>query len=264
MLWARPRFPVAPLGSPFRSVAGVDDIHALFFNPAALGYDESVEMAYWHRYARRGPGGDNAVAMRLKSLAASISWLEDAVYGNRREYIIGLGHVFSPSFSLGTTYRYIKANDSTLQNTHTWTHSFQYRHSALWSLGARWENPWHEEVSDEPTNGEFVTAFAVRPLGRRALFSVDWFYPEEAVLNDTRLVFAAYVQATPGLDLAAHFDTDNRFGIELRLLFGRAATGVEAHFTEPGGRDYGTLYASLLNRNYENSKQKRGAFGVSR
>jgi hypothetical protein len=178
--------------------------------------------------------------------------------------MVGLGHEISSKFAIGTSYRHIKADDPALQNAHTWTHSFQYTPGSLLAFGARWENPWHEDVSGQATNGEIVAAVSVRPLGRRLTVSADWHYPEEAALDDTRLVLGAYLQAKPGVDLAAHMDTDHRFGIELRLPLDRAALGGELHFSDPGGHDYGTLYASLLNRRYENSKQQAPPAGMIR
>jgi hypothetical protein len=250
-------FPVEPFPLPFRSAALTEDLYALRYNPAGMGKSQDVELGWFHHYAAKGPGGNNAVFLRAKNAAGSISWIEDPVRGNRREYFLGAGSPLSTSFFVGTTYRYIKANDSSLQNKHTWTHSILFEPSRMWSVGARWENPWHTEVGGIKSDGTITAALAAHPAGDRLDLAVDWIYPEKAKFDDTRLVWSAALHATAGLDIAGFYDTDNRFGVELRIMVERSAVGNEARYRSPGGWRDGTFYISLLQRDYDHAKIPR-------
>lgn len=257
--WAQSPFPVAPFPLPFRPAAGTHDLHALYANPAGLGDSHDVELGWFHHFTRRGTGGNNAVVLRLKTAAGAISWIEDPVLGNRREYVVGFGHQLSPKFQLGTSYRYIKADDSGLQNTHVWTHSLLFRSSPLWAVGVRWENPWGAEVGGAETDWRLVSGVTVCPPGDRLTVSVDWVHSEEESLGDGTLIFSGLLHAARGIDLAAFGGTHELFGIELRFLVERSSGGTEVRFADSGGWQDGTFYFTLLQREYDNAALPRGA-----
>jgi len=250
-------FPVEPFPLPFRPVAGTDDLFALRFNPSGLGRTNDVEMGWFHHYTKQGPGGNNAIVLRMKNAAASINWIEDPLRGNRREYMLGIGSPLTPQLFFGTNYRYIKADDSLLQNRHIWTHSVHFAPSPAWSLGARWENPWHTEVGGVKTDGIITAGLQVTPVHNRLEAAMDWVYPEKERLEDTRLVWSAVFHATPGLDVNGFFGTDDRFGVELRIMIDRSAAGNQMRYTSPGGWQDGTFYISILQRNYDHAKIPR-------
>lgn len=247
-------FPVEPFPLPFRPIAGTDDLFALRYNPAGLGRSSDVELGWFHHYAKQGPGGNNAIVLRMKNAAASINWIEDPLRGNRREYVLGTGSPLTPHLFLGTSYRYIKADDEPLQNRHIWTHSLLIATSPRWSLGARWENPWHTEVGGVKTDGTITTGLQVVPVPDRLEVAMDWIYPEKERLDDTRVIWSAALHATPGIDLAGFIGTDDRFGVELRVMIDRSAAGNQMRYKSPGGWRDGTFYVSILQRNYDHAK----------
>lgn len=248
-------FPVPNFALPFRPVAGATDLFASRFNAAGLAWDTYVELGYLHQFARHGPGGDNALILRLKAVTLSAEWIEDAVYGNRQEYKIGTGYPISPRFSIGTTFRYLKADADALDGVHTWTHDLQYRPSQLVSLGLRWENAWHADVGGTNTDGTIIGGVAVAPRVADVLLSLDWYYPEVSGFDDSYLVLGARIRASHAVDLSLHVDTESRIGFEFRLMEERSAAGMELRAADPGGYEGGTAYISVSSRPYDTSRE---------
>jgi len=246
-------FPVEPFTFPFRSVAGSNDLLALRYNPSGFGVGNDVELGWFHHYTDSGPGGNNALVLRLKNAAASISWVEDPLFGNRREYFLGAGSPLTPRLFLGTSFRYIKADDSTIQNKHIWTYGLLVTLTPQLSFGARFENPWHTKVGGVKTDGTVVTGLHLVPVSDRLEVAMDWIYPEKEKLDDTKVIWSAAFHAVPGLDLNAFAGTDDRFGVELRILIDRSAAGNQLHWASPNGWQDGTLYVSVLQRDYDHA-----------
>lgn len=247
-------FPVEPFPYPYRSVAGSDDLLALRYNPAGFGRGNDVELGWFHHYTDSGPGGNNALILRMKNAGASISWIEDPLRGNRREYLIGAGSPLTQRIFLGSSYRYIKADDSTIQSKHVWTHALILALSPKLTFGLRFENPWHTEAGGAKTDGTVTSGLHLLAVPKRLEVAVDWIYPEKEKLEDTRGILSAAFHATPGIDLAGFIGTDDRFGLELRVMIDRSAAGNQIRWASPNGWQDGTFYISILQRNYDYAK----------
>jgi hypothetical protein len=255
---ADPPFPVEPFPYPFRSAGASRYLLAHRFNPASLGVRGDVEFGWFHHTAERSQGGSNSLTLRARTLAGSVSWVKSELYGNRREYLLAGGQQVSPQGALGVSYRYIKADRSSLQNQSIWTFALLIMPSPQWWLGARWENPLHSKVDGQPTRGEIVAGLRAMPWGPKYDLTVDWFYPEGANLKDTEFRFAARITPTRGIDLRGWVDTEKRVGIELRVIADQSAAGAEVRARDYTDYTDGTLYITALNREYDNATQSHG------
>ncbi len=261
LLWAdapragdRPPFPVDLFPVPFRSVADGSDLLALHYNPAGLGIGSGVEFGWYHQFSGGESGGNNAIILRARNFAGEISWLKHPVYGSRREYVLGLGHMITQKLSLGASWRYIKTDDDALQNRSLWTIGATFLGGPMWTVGARWENPFHTEVNGQKTNGTIVSGIRLRPRIKRLLVGVDWFWREQTRVQDTELRLSAAVWAVTGINAYAWGDTEKRVGIELRFLVERSSGGAEVRFTDWTKYGDGTFYLTVLHTEYENAK----------
>jgi hypothetical protein len=251
-------FPVEPYPYPFRSVAGPGDVGSIRFNPAGLGLSEDVEFGYFHKYSGN-PTGFNSMAMRAKTFGFSISWLNDAQHGKRREYLMAAGHRFAKKLTLGATFRWLKADDSLLQNKTTWTFAAAVPLAKSLTLAARWENALHTKVADTSTGGVWVLGARTQPFGPKADFSVDWIYPDWSGPGESDLRFAVGFMPTPGINIRSFIDTQERVGLELQVSVSRSRGGTEARFNDFSKYQDGTLYTTVLNRDYPDARKAPGS-----
>lgn len=250
-------FPVEPYPFPYRSVAADGDVSAVRFNPASLSLRQEVEFSYFHKFSEN-PTGFNSVMMRAKAVGASVSWLDDAVHGKRREYLISYGKNASKGISVGATFRWLKADDTLLQNRTLWTFAAVMAPAPAWSAGARWENALHTKVGDTQTDGTWIFGFRSSPFRTLTAFTLDWIYPEWASPADTDLRFGALIHPTAGLNIQGYIGTDERVGIELAFMVERSKGGVEARMRDFTEYKDGTFYTSVLDHEYPQGKQGAG------
>lgn len=250
-------FPVDPFPFPFRSVAAEGDFNAVRFNPASLGFSEDVEFAWHHKFSG-DPTGFNAATLRAKSFGFSVDWLDDAVYGKRREYLISAGKSATRAVSFGATFRWLKADDPLLQDRTTWTLATVVMPAPAWSFGARWENAFHTQVGGVSTDGTWIFGVRSSPFRGRAEFLLDWIYPEWASPADTDLRFSMKVSATQGVNVRGFIDTRDRVGLELEFVVERSKGGAEARMRDFSEYEDGTLYLTVLNHEYSDAKKGPG------
>jgi hypothetical protein len=250
-------FPVEPFPYPFRSVAAEGDFSAVRFNPASLGFRQEVEFAWHHKFSGH-PSGFNAVTMRAKSVGVSVSWLDDAVYGKRREYLFSAGKSATREVALGASFRWLKADDSLLQDRTLWTFAAAFNPAPAWSVAARWENALHTKVGGTATDGTWIFGVRSAPFRDRAEFTLDWIYPESASPADTDLRFAVRVSPTLGVDLRGFIDTRERVGLELTMVVERSKGGAEARMHDYSEYQDGTLYLTVLNSEYPDARRRPG------
>lgn len=248
-------FPVEPFPFPYRSVAADGDVSAIRFNPASLGMREDVEFSWHHKFSGN-PTGFNAYSLRAKGLGLSASWLDDATFGKRREYLLAAGHRLSGFMLLGATFRWLKADDSLLQNRTTWTFAAAIAPAPAWTAAARWENALHTTVGGQDTQGLWVFGLRASPLGDRAEITLDWFYPEWASPADTDVRLAVKFRPTLGINLRGFIDTQERVGLELELAVERSKAGSEIRYTDYSQYEGGTLYVSVLNGDYPGARKR--------
>ena len=251
-------FPVDPFPFPFRSVAAEGDFNAIRFNPASLGQSDDVEFAWHHKFSG-DPTGFNAATLRAKGFGFSVSWLDDPVYGKRREYLISAGKAATRVISFGATFRWLKADDSLLQDRTTWTFATVVTPAPAWSAGARWENAFHTQVGGVSTDGAWIFGVRSAPFRGRAEFLLDWIYPEWASPADTDLRFSMKLTPTQGVNVRGFIDTEERVGLELEFVVERSKGGAEARMHDFTKYDDGTLYLTVLNHEYPDAKRRPGA-----
>lgn len=248
-------FPVEPYPYPFRSVAAPGEVTAVRFNPASLAQREEVEFSWHHKFSEN-PTGFNAITMRAKSVGAAISWMDDAVHGKRREYLLSVGKGATAGVSLGANFRWIKADDTLLQDRTLWTFALAVAPAPAWSAGVRWENALHTKVGGTATDGTWYFGVCTAPFTHSATASLDWIYPEWASLADTDLRFALSVNPTPGLNVRGFIDTSERAGIELEIMVERSKGGVEMRMRDFTEYKDGTAYVSVLDHEYPQGKAR--------
>jgi len=248
-------FPVDPYPYPFRSVAGPGNVSSLRFNPANLGLQDNVEFGWYHKFSG-DPTGFNSFALQAKVAAFSVSWLDDPVYGKRREYLMGFGRRLSKQVLVGATFRWLKADDPALQNKTTWTLGGALTFSPALGFGFRWENLFHAKVNDESTDGLFVFGVRSEPAGPKAAISLDVFCPQSGTTGDADLRLAAQVRPAPGVSVMAFVDTEERVGIELRFAVERNAGGAEIRMTDFTNYSDGTFYTTVSKGDYPHSKTR--------
>lgn len=248
-------FPVEPFPYPFRSVAGPGNVSAVRFNPALLGLTEDVEFGWFHKYSGN-PTGFNSFALKAKAAAFSVSWLDDPVFGKRREYLMGFGRRLSNPILVGAMFRWLKADDPALQNKTTWTLAAAYQPNPWWSIGFRWENAFHTKVEDETTDALFVLGVRAQPAGPRAAVTLDFFYPQGGRSEDAELRLATMVRPGDGFSVMAYVDTEKRVGLELRFAVERNAGGTEIRLNDYTEYSDGTLYTTVMNTEYPHSKTR--------
>jgi hypothetical protein len=248
-------FPVEPYPYPFRSVAGSGNVSSLRFNPALLGLQDEVEFGWYHKFSGN-PTGFNSFALRAKAVAFSISWLDDPVFGKRREYLMGFGRRLSKVVIVGATFRWLKADSPLLQNKTIWTFGGALTPSPAFSIGFRWENAFHTKVNDESTDGLFVLGVRTEPAGPRLAVSLDLFYPQSGTSEDADFRLAAQVRPSPGLSVMAFVDTEERVGIELRFAVERNAGGAELRMIDYTDYQDGTFYTTVRNGEYPHSRRR--------
>jgi len=242
-------FPVDPYPYPFRSVAAPGDVSSVRFNPASLAQRQDVEFAWHHKFSEN-PSGFNALTMRAKGLAASISSLNDAVYGKRRKYLFSAGKGATGGVSVGANFRWIKADDPLLQDRTLWTFAVSVAPAPAWAAGARWENALHTKVGGVATDGAWIFGVRTAPFTSVAEVSLDWIYPEWASPADTDLRFAVMVNPTAGMNVRGFIDTAERVGIEIEIMVERSKAGVEARMRDFTEYKDGTAYLSVLDHEY--------------
>lgn len=250
-------FPVEPFPFPFRSVAGAGDIHAVRFNPASLAQRQEVEFGWHHKFSEE-PSGFNALTLRAKSVGLSVSWLDDAVHGSRREYLISAGKGAMRGVAVGATFRWLKADQPLLQNRTLWTFSTSLTPTPAWSAGVRWENALNSKVNGAATDGVWIFGVRTSPLAQVTELSVDWIYPEWAAPADTHLRFALFVNPAPGLSVRGFMGTDERAGLELVFSVERSQAGVEARMRDFTEYKDGTLYVTVLDHEYPQGRKGPG------
>lgn len=246
-------FPVEPFPYPFRSVAAPGDVSAVRFNPASLAQRQEVEFAFHHKFSEN-PSGFNSVSMRAKSVGAAISWLNDAVYGKRREYLFSAGKGVTGGVTLGATFRWLKANDSLLQDRTTWTFAASIAPAPAWAAGARFENALHSKVGGLPTDGTWIFGVRATPFRSVGEVSLDWIYPEWASLADTDLRFAVMINPMAGMNVRGFIDTEERVGIEIAFMVERSKAGAELRMRDFSEYKDGTAYLSVLDHEYPGSR----------
>lgn len=255
--WAADPFPVEPFPFPFRSVAGEGDLSAVRFNPASLSQREDVEFAWHHKFSEN-PSGFNALSMRAKSFGFSISWLDDAMLGKRREYLFSAGKGATKGIAVGATFRWMKADDSLLQNRTLWTFAASIAPAPSWSAGVRWENALHTKLGGASTAGTWIFGFRSAPFRNLTEFSLDWIYPEWASLADTDLRFGVMINPATGFNVRGFIDTDERVGVEIAVMVERSKTGAEVRMRDFSEYKDGTFYLSVLDHEYPQGKEGVG------
>jgi hypothetical protein len=248
-------FPVDPYPYPFRSVAGPGNVSSLRFNPALLGLTEGVEFGWYHKFSGN-PTGFNSFALKAKVVALSVSWLDDAVLGKRREYLMGMGRRLSTSILVGATFRWIKADLPALQNKTTWTLAAAFQPNPWYGFGFRWENAFHTKVNDSSTAGLFVLGVRAQPAGPRVALALDLFYPQGGESKDADLRLAVMMRPGTGVSVMAFVDTEQRAGLEFRFSVERNAGGAEIRMNDYTKYSDGTFYTTVLNEAYPHSKTR--------
>ena len=246
-------FPVEPFPYPFRSVAAPGDVSAVRFNPAGLAQRQEVEFAFHHKFSEN-PSGFNAVTMRAKSIGAAISWLNDPVFGKRREYLFSAGKGVTSGVSVGASFRWLKADDSLLQDRTLWTFALSVSPAPAWGAGARWENALHSKVGDSATAGTWVFGVRTAPFTHSAEVSLDWIYPEWASPAESDLRFAVMFNPTAGMNVRGFIDTNERVGIEIEIMVERSKAGAELRMRDFTEYKDGTAYLSVLDHEYPGSR----------
>lgn len=248
-------FPVEPFPYPHRSVAASLDFNAIRYNPSSLGLGQGVEFAWHHKFSG-DPTGFNSIAMRAKNFGVSVSWLDDRVYGKRREYFLAAGKSVSRYATLGASLRWLKADDSLLQNKTTFNFGTTITPAPAWTAGIRWENAFHTSVGGVATDGLWVLGVRSQPVGPKAEFTLDWYYPGWATLSDTDFRLAVKYRPTLGVNLRGYVDTEERIGLELEFVVERSKGGAEVRWQDLSEYSDGTLYLTVLNEEYSDARRR--------
>lgn len=250
-------FPVEPFPYPHRSVAGSLDFNAIRYNPSGLGLGQGVEFAWHHKYSG-DPTAFNSITMRAKNLGLSVSWLDDSLWGARREYFVAGGKSVSRYVSLGASVRWLKADDSLLQNKTLFNFGTTVTPAPAWTAGIRWENAFGASVGDVSTDGLWVFGVRSQPMGPKAEFTLDWYYPGWASLSETDLRLAVKYHPTQGVNLRGYVDTQERVGLELEFVVERSKGGSEVRMRDFSEYTDGTLYLTVLNQEYPDGRRRPG------
>ncbi len=148
---------------PQESVATSDDITALYFNPAGLGY-HPIQVGYFYGHNQNDQLFDHTLFLNIMGFAFSSQW-RSAPEGNyARHFSVGTGILNSRFFSMGTSYSWYDSSQPYLNRYAQWDLGFMLRPFRYLSLGAV-ARALNEPLLNEKTAERYWDlGIAIRPL----------------------------------------------------------------------------------------------------
>lgn len=148
------------------------------------------------------------------------------------EFLFGLGFSMG-QLHTGGSYRYYRDGPGIFNNRHFWNLGFQYV-SGKFAAGAVLSNLNRGKVAGERTEMKQQYALAYRPMGDLVTLSADMFLYSGQTWRDADWVYQAEVNPYRGLYLTGTYDSDENFGVGLRVNLNEYFVGSRSSFSSDG------------------------------
>lgn len=227
---------------PIDSVATSDDITALYFNPAGLGY-HPFQAGYYYGNNPEDKLQDSTLFFNVLGFAFSSQWRlgEDNQYARRLS--VGQSFIQSRFFSAGTSYSWYNSNASTIDNYTHWDMGFMFRPMRYLSAGAVVRALNQPAYQGETVLPYWDLGLALRPIPHYTellTFSIDTTWYQEENYENLIPRYTIEIQPTSGMNYYAGWDNYQNifFGVHLPIESLRSSFQV----TVP--KDQGTFYSA--------------------
>jgi protease-4 len=239
---------------PYGSVATVDDVTAIKFNPAGLGLKRGFQTGFFHAFSDSSFEGDNAWLLSFGTLGFSAEWLGNDAPRSYRKYTLAHGMRLKDGLYLGTSYSWFGSRHTDYDDLSSWKLGLLARPSEYVSFGFVAKDLNRPKFLGERTETSFDFGLAVRPLPGfwrdRLTVSVDASLSQEEKLENAITRFRAQVEPVDGLILFGDVDNDGNFGLGGRVNLPQLGAGTYNTVTKDYEFDRGILYATHSHDRY--------------
>lgn len=253
---------------PYNSVATVDDILAIKYNPAGLGPQRGFQSSFFHTFSDSSFEGDNAWLISAGQLGFSVEWLGNITpqtYGSTsslfyRKYTLAGGGKFKEGFYWGSSYSWFGSRFKDYDKLSSWKIGVLVRPFEFLSFGAIAKDlnrPW---FGDKKTDISFNCGLAVRPIGDRLTLSIDGSMSQKEKLKDASTRYRTELELVDGLVISGDIDNHGNFGIGGRVNFLNLGLGSYNSITKDYDFNQGVAFINLSQDRYRTLLERKNNF----
>ncbi len=245
--------PHLPLGS----AAYSDDIWAIQYNPAGLGFYRGWQVYYTHSYSDSSFEGNNGMFISSGPVGFSTEWLGSQTPSTYRKYSMAYGFSLQEKFSIGSSYSWFGSQNKELDKLSSWNLGILIRSQHYFSLGITANDLNRPTFQNQKTDISFNYGIAFRPLADRLTLAVEGFSTENQSWKDAKVSYKIEAEPTDGLILYGLLDQDKNYGLGIRFNLTNFNFGSFNFFSKKGGMQNGVGYLGFSKDSFRTSVQKK-------
>jgi len=249
---------------PYNSVTTSDDISAIKFNPAGLGFVRGFQTGFFHTFSDSSFEGDNGWFFSARGLGFSVEWLGNITTQTYRKYTLAHGGKFIDGFFWGTSYSWFGSRHKDYHDLSSWKLGLLARPFEFLSFGVVAKDLNRPRFHGEKTEVSYDFGLAVRPMGGfmrdRLTLSVDASFAQNEKLEDATTRFRAEAEPVDGFIFFGDIDNYGNFGIGGRINLPHLGVGSYNSVTKDYDYNQGIVYATLSHQRYRTLLEKKDNF----